>query len=95
MMRKVVEVKVLNGHHLLLRFDDGVEGNVDLSFLVGKGVFSIWNEPSIFASVQIGEHGELQWGDQVDLCPDSLYLRVTGRSPVEETTDGQGSISHA
>lgn len=28
---------------------------------------------------QIGPSGELTWGGRVDLCPDSLYLRVTGK----------------
>lgn len=23
----------------------------------------------------------LAWGDQVDLCPDALYLKVTGKRP--------------
>jgi hypothetical protein len=25
--------------------------------------------------------GELGWGDQIDLCPDALYLKVTGKTP--------------
>lgn len=94
-MRKVVDVKVLKGHHLLLRFDDGVEGDVDLSHLVGKGVFSIWREAAVFAKVRIGEHGELQWSDDVDLCPNSLYLRVTGKQPSTEPVESKGSVSHA
>ena len=31
--------------------------------------------------VKIGETGELIWSEQVDLCPDALYLRLTGKKP--------------
>jgi hypothetical protein len=33
--------------------------------------------------VQIGPNGELVWGDQIDFCPDALYLEITGRKPEE------------
>ena len=80
-MFKITEVKVLQGHRLELAFDDGVCGVVDLSELVGKGVFSLWRNEHFFEQVQIGSFGELVWGDQIDLCPDSLYLRATGKKP--------------
>jgi len=80
-MRKISEVKILQGYRLELGFDDGVRGTVDLSSLVGKGVFTIWSDHRIFEQVRIGSFGELVWGDQIDLCPDSLYLKVTGKKP--------------
>ena len=82
-MRKVSEVKVLQKYRLELVFDDGVRGVVDLSDSVGKGVFAIWRDPHIFEQVRIGSFGELTWGDQIDLCPDSLYLKATGKKPEE------------
>ncbi|MDP2982803.1 MAG: DUF2442 domain-containing protein [Candidatus Latescibacter sp.] len=80
-MRKIKEVKVLGQYQLNLVFYDGVRGTVDLSDLVGKGVFSIWRDRSVFEHVQIGSSGELAWSDQADLCPDALYLKVTGKKP--------------
>ena len=80
-MRKISKVKVLQGYCLELTFDDGVCGMVDLSDLVGRGVFALWRDRHSFEQVQIGSLGELIWGDQVDLCPDSLYLKVTGKKP--------------
>ena len=82
-MFKPVSVKALPGFKLHLRYRDGVEGEVDLSPLVGKGVFALWNDPSAFENVSIGESGEIRWSDQVDLCPDALYLQITGKSPEE------------
>jgi hypothetical protein len=80
-MRKITHVEVLQGYRLVLIFDDGTSGTVDLSDLAGKGVFACWNDRAIFALVRIGPSGELVWNDQVDLCPDSLYLKVTGKRP--------------
>ena len=57
----------------------GEAGVVDLSGLVGKGVFAIWYDRRIFEQVRIGSFGELVWGDQIDLCPDALYLKATGK----------------
>jgi hypothetical protein len=64
---------------LELEFDDGVSGTVDLSENVGKGVFALWRNPLAFEQVHIGSSGELVWGDQIDLCPDALYLKVMGK----------------
>ena len=80
-MRKIVRVEVLDAFRLGLTFDDGTGGTVDLSDLAGKGVFAFWNNRAAFAQVQIGSSGELVWGDKVDLCPDALYLKMTGKKP--------------
>jgi hypothetical protein len=80
-MHKIVSVEVLDGYRLNLTFDDGTRGLADLHQLVGSGVFSLWNDYDAFRNVKIGDCGELVWSDTVDLCPDSLYMQVTGKSP--------------
>jgi hypothetical protein len=80
-MRRIVKAKVLGEFSLELTFDDAVRGTVDLGHLAGKGVFAAWRDPSVFKQVRIGPSGELIWGDRIDLCPDALYLRVTGKRP--------------
>jgi hypothetical protein len=80
-MIKITNVKVLQGYRLELTFEDGVCGVVDLSELVGKGVFALWLDRGVFERVRIGSFGELTWHDKIDLCPDSLYLKATGRKP--------------
>jgi hypothetical protein len=80
-MVKITTVSVIKNYRLEVAFDDGVCGVVDLSDLVGKGVFTLWRDPHIFEQVQIGSFGELVWLDKIDLCPDSLYLKVTGKKP--------------
>jgi hypothetical protein len=80
-MKRIFKAKVLSGYRLELEFDDGVSGRVDLSELVDNGVFAVWRDPLVFEQVRIGSSGELIWGEQIDLCPDALYLKVTGKKP--------------
>ena len=82
-MFKPSEVKALQDYKLWVKYEDGVEGTVDLSHLTGKGVFSIWNDYEEFKKVYIDKCGAFTWNDQVDICPDSIYLQTTGKSPEE------------
>ena len=83
-MHKITEIEALEKYRLRLRFEDGTVGDVDLSNLAGRGVFAPWTSQDVFRHVRIGEHGELEWSCGVDLCPDSLYLRITGKNPKNE-----------
>jgi hypothetical protein len=80
-MHRIVAVAVLDNYRLDLTFEDGTRGVADLHELVGSGVFALWNDYGAFQKVEIGDFGELVWSDVVGLCPDSLYLRVTGKTP--------------
>ena len=82
-MVRPTAVSVLPGHRIWLRYADGTEGEVDLSDLVGRGVFAAWNDKEFFASVRLDESGALAWGEEIELCPDALYLILTGKAPEE------------
>ena len=82
-MYRITNVQVLEGYNIRLKYADGTEGTVNLSRLVGRGVFSLWNNYDEFKNVSIGSSGELLWGSEVDLYPDSLYLEITGKKPEE------------
>jgi Protein of unknown function (DUF2442) len=95
-MFKVKEAKPLPGYRLWLKFTDDVTGEVDLSDMVGSGVFAIWNRPGAFESVQVNERGHVNWGPDIDLCSDALYLEVTGLSPADIFPGlTESSASHA
>ncbi|MDQ7029185.1 MAG: DUF2442 domain-containing protein [Ardenticatenia bacterium] len=80
-MPKLIEVKPLENYRIWVKYSDGVEGVVDLSELVGKGVFAVWNDYREFQKVHIGPSGEISWSDDIDLCSDAIYLKVTGKKP--------------
>ena len=54
-----VEVRPLDRYRLWVKYSDGVEGIADLSDLVGKGVFALWNDYEEFKKVHIGASGEI------------------------------------
>ena len=94
-MIKLTDVQALPGYKLRLRYADGAAGEVDLSHLVGKGVFRLWNDPEAFSRVSIGSGGEVCWSGNVDLCADALYLEMTGKRP-EDVFPGLGkATAHA
>jgi hypothetical protein len=93
-MPNLLSVKPIGDYQLELVYDDGVSGRADLSDLAGKGVFSAWQDKQLFSQVKIGEFGELTWGNNLELCPDSLYLQITGKAP-EEVFPALRASSHA
>ena len=70
-------------YRIWLRYDDGVEGEVDLSYLAGKGVFAAWLDHSFFAGVHLGPASSIAWSDRIDMCGDALYMKITGMTPEE------------
>ena len=82
-MPTAIEVKALGNYRLWVKYSDGIEGIVDLSDFAGDGVFAAWDDYREFRKVHIGAGGALVWNDQVDMCSDAIYLRLTGRKPEE------------
>ena len=77
-MHRITEVKALPGYKLHLRFADGAEGDVDLSDLIGKGVFAAWRDPANFAAAFVDpESGTVAWPGGLDLDPERLYSEIT------------------
>lgn len=78
-----VEVEARPGFKIWVRFDDGVSGEIDLSHLAGKGVFKAWNDPEFFKGVYVDPGRAIAWSEEIDICPDAVYMEVKGLT-VEE-----------
>ncbi len=76
-------VQALPNYRIYVEFSDGTKGEVDLSDLAGKGVFEVWKDYKFFERVHLGDHREIKWNDEIELCADSLYLKLTEKSPEE------------
>ena len=94
-MHRIIKALPLENYRVDLTFADGTRGVVDLSHLAGRGVFALWNDPAAFKQVRIGDVGELIWSEQIDLCPDSLYLKITGKTPAEAFPALRPELTHA
>lgn len=81
MFPKLLEVQAKTLYQLFLRYGDGTNGIVDVSYLAGRGVFKQWDVDGLFFKVAIDkETGALVWNENLDLDPDSLYLRLTDQT---------------
>ena len=70
----VVGVAVIGDYKLRLLFDDGTAGDVDLSSMEWKGVFTPLRDPEYFAKVKVDtEATTVVWPNGADLAPETLY----------------------
>ena len=86
-MIRPVHVEARQEHRIWLRYSDGTEGEVDLSDLAGRGVFKAWDERGCFEQVRIAPHRAIVWDEDIELCPDALYMELTGSTSFEELPD--------
>lgn len=78
MLYDVVDVEARPNFRIWVRFEDGMEGEADLSDLVGHGVFKRWtDDPAEFTRVAVDrESGTIVWPGGLDVAPDRLYRDV-------------------
>ncbi|HEX9821838.1 MAG TPA: DUF2442 domain-containing protein [Methylomirabilota bacterium] len=81
MMVDVTEVRPLGHHRVFIKFEDGVEGEIDIAELITfEGVFAPLRDPSRFAEVRVHpELGTVCWPGGADLDPDVLYSKLSGK----------------
>lgn len=86
MLKDIVAAKAVGDYRLYLRFEDGVEGVVDLApHLIFRGVFEPLRDHEYFAQVRVdADLGTVVWPNGADLDPDVLYGRVTGTPILQE-----------
>lgn len=80
-MERLVEIKATKPFTLYLKYNNGVEGEVNLSGIERKGVFAIWNDINVFEQVKLDtESGAPTWSEDLDLDPLNLYLMLIGKT---------------
>lgn len=92
MLQDVVYVKSLGDFLLLIRFEDGVEGQINVADLVEfSGVFAPLRERAFFEQVRVEpDLGTIVWPNGADLDPVVLYSLVTGE-PLPDFTSAWAS----
>jgi hypothetical protein len=76
-------VEALPGYKIYVTYSNGVEGVIDLSADVGRGVFVPLADEAFFRTVHIGKHGQIAWSEDIEICPDSAYEEIVGKKPAE------------
>ena len=82
-MIRPTEVEPRSEYRIWLRYSDGTSGSVDLSHLADRGVFKAWSNRDFFETVHLTPAGGIAWGEDLELCPDALYMQLTGKSADE------------
>ena len=76
----VTAVEVVADHRLRLTFEDGAEGEVDLSSWRWLGVFEPLADPCYFRQVTLDEElGTIVWPNGADIAPETLHAWVARR----------------
>ena len=81
MLQDIVEAQMLGGFQIHVRFENGVEGEVNLGRLIRfEGVFAPLRDPKEFARLAVGirDTGTICWPNGADLDPDVLYAEISG-----------------
>lgn len=73
----VVEARYQGGFRVWLRFDDGLDGEVDLASELDGEVFRPLRDPEYFARFTVDE--TLVWPNGADFAPEFLHQRVARR----------------
>jgi hypothetical protein len=70
---RVKEVQILDNYRLLLTFTNDEKKVFDVKPYLSIGIFTELKNAEIFNSVK-ASNGTIQWINEADLCPDTLYL---------------------
>lgn len=76
-MPKVVQVSAQSGYRLVVQFDDGTRGEIDMTDRLFGPVFAPLRDEEEFRRVMVDEFGAIAWPSGADLAPDAVYQRLT------------------
>jgi hypothetical protein len=85
MLKDIISAQAIHPHQIRLRFEDGIEGTIDLTHIIEfSGIFAPLQDPDYFSTVQVNpEIGTITWSNGADLDPDVLYAIVT-KQPIPD-----------
>lgn len=88
---KVLEVKYLSDYTISIKFDDGVNGTIELNDLVQKGIFIVLQDKNQFAKVYTNG-SSVAWSNELEIDATTIYSELTGKHFGEILTP---KLSHA
>ena len=70
---RVKSVKPLPGCKLAIQFNNGESGVFNCQPMLSIPVYEILKNPAYFNEASV-EYGTVVWPNDLDICPDTLYL---------------------
>ena len=79
MLRDIAEARPLDGYRVFVRFDDGVQGEIDLEPLLFPfdGVFEPLRDLARFREMFVDDGGTIAWPNGADLAHEPLYSIIS------------------
>jgi len=71
---RVKQVVANENFTLLISFTNGEQGVFDVKPLLNLQVFQSLKKLENFKKVSVGNGQTVCWGDELDICPDTIYL---------------------
>lgn len=76
-MFDVIDARYLGEYSVWLRFEDGTEGEVDLSTELYGSVFEPLQDPVFFSRLRVNpDTGTIEWPNKADFAPEFLYEKA-------------------
>ncbi len=77
MLPKLKEAEYRGNYRIWLKFEDGVEGEIDLENELWGEVFEPLKQPTLFEQFKLnGELGTVVWPNGADFAPEFLYKKL-------------------
>ena len=71
---RIEKVVAKENYTLLVFFTNGEKGMYDVKPLFVLPIFQSLKEPDIFNQVYVGNGHTVCWSEDIDICPDTIYL---------------------
>jgi len=76
---KIESVTYVSGYTLHVKFLDGVEGDIELTELVSKGIFKVLQNQKLFEKV-FNTGYSIAWSEELEIDSDTIYMELSGKS---------------
>ncbi|MBK9569232.1 MAG: DUF2442 domain-containing protein [Chitinophagaceae bacterium] len=75
---KLKEVKYVTDYTLHVKFEDGVEGDIELGDLVENGIFNVLQNKELFSKAYNTGYS-IAWSEELEIDSDAIYFEVSGK----------------
>ena len=76
-MFDIVDARYVSEYTVWLRFEDGTQGEVDLSAELYGPVFEPLKDQAFFSQVRVNpDTGTIEWPNKADFAPEFLYEKA-------------------
>ncbi len=81
-MHRIVNIQIMGGYLLNLKFSDGESRTIDFKPLIGEGISAALLDTAYFQLVKIDNGGGIEWPNGMDFCPNFLKDYVAAKELV-------------